>query len=315
MYNMGFFNDDDDRNDDDYYSDRWHIGDPIDYADGITDPMNWNPAPIDECTRETRDKLEKLKRDEYSDKAWYYYSYGKYDEALKYINLALFLDYNHSKNWNIKGLILGATHSYEESEKCFNKSLWLSSSTEVSDNKAKMLRNWAFFLLNSSKNMKNGLNMLEEALEKNSQAILTLPPKNTGENLEDYISQRDTIKYYINYEKRYWENLKTLHLYDKNELFTIAGRQFYMDAIFPTPGMTLKLVKEPYNEHDSDAIAVYAQDEKIGYVANSEYTICKLTSSASELHNKIPDTAIGSYVFTLERYADIQFLIGRIDKI
>lgn len=53
------------------------------------------------------------------------------------------------------------------------------------------------------------------------------------------------------------------------------------------PGLPLKLVKEPDNEFDKDAIAVYVEDKKIGYVANSDYTKYKLTSSASELQNKI----------------------------
>ena len=76
--------------------------------------------------------------------------------------------------------------------------------------------------------------------------------------------------------------------------------------------MSLKLVKEPNNEFDKDAIAVYAQDEKIGYVANNDYTKYELTSSASELQDKIEDVAQGSYLFYLDRYAEIQFNIGRI---
>ena len=78
--------------------------------------------------------------------------------------------------------------------------------------------------------------------------------------------------------------------------------------------MPLKLVKEPDNEHDKDAIAVYAKDEKIGYVANNLYTKFELTSSASELQDKIQNTVEGIYLLYLERYADIQFPIGRIIK-
>ena len=78
--------------------------------------------------------------------------------------------------------------------------------------------------------------------------------------------------------------------------------------------MPLKLVKEPDNEQDKDAIAVYAEDEKIGYVANNDNTKYELTSSASELQDKIEDTTQGSYLFYLDRYAEIQFNIGRIIK-
>lgn len=78
--------------------------------------------------------------------------------------------------------------------------------------------------------------------------------------------------------------------------------------------MTLKLVKEPDNEYDKAAIAVYTEDGKIGYVTNSSFTKYKLISSASELKNKIGDTAEGTYLFFLESYAEMSFLIGRIIK-
>ena len=81
-----------------------------------------------------------------------------------------------------------------------------------------------------------------------------------------------------------------------------------------TQGKPLKLVKEPDNEFDKDAIAVYAEDKKIGYVANKEYTKFELTSFASELQDKIENIDQGSYLFYLDRYADIQFHIGRIVK-
>lgn len=36
--------------------------------------------------------------------------------------------------------------------------------------------------------------------------------------------------------------------------------------------MKLKLVKEPDNSYDKDAIAVYVGSDKVGYVANSNET-------------------------------------------
>ena len=57
---------------------------------------------------------------------------------------------------------------------------------------------------------------------------------------------------------------------------------------------------------------MYAQDEKIGHVANKDYTKYELTSSASELQDKIADTAEGVYLFYLDSYSKIQFSIGRI---
>ena len=77
---------------------------------------------------------------------------------------------------------------------------------------------------------------------------------------------------------------------------------------------TFCLIKEPYNEHDRDAIAVYAEDKKIGYVANSSYTKYEMTSSASELQDKFSNISRAEFLLYLNRYADIRFAIGRIVK-
>ncbi len=58
-----------------------------------------------------------------------------------------------------------------------------------------------------------------------------------------------------------------MFLNDKFELFTITGRKFYRNNITLTSGMPLKLVKEPDNEFDKDAIAIYSNNIKVGYVA------------------------------------------------
>ena len=99
-------------------------------------------------------------------------------------------------------------------------------------------------------------------------------------------------------------------------MFPLVSFRFSMYNFYKyiTFGTLLKLVKEPDNEFDCDAIAVYAEGEKVGYVANNSYTKSELTSSASELQDKIPDTADGCYLLYLDRYADVQFRIGRIIK-
>ena len=159
----------------------------------------------------------------------------------------------------------------------------------------------------------DGIIPLIRIKEKNIKAMNARPGDNSEENLNKYYNQRDTINYYIDYEKKFQRNLETLKPFDKSELFTITGRQFYKNNIPLTSCMSLKLVKEPDNEHDKDAIAVYAEDEKIGYVANNDYTKYELTSSASELQDKIQAATEGYYLFYLDRYADIQFSIGKIN--
>ena len=252
-----------------------------------------------------------IKRDEYSKRAWDYYMDFKEVDALYYIDLALDLDGRHANNWNVKAIILEAMKRYGESEECYNRSLELSNQPLVCDNKARMLRVWARHLLEESKDLPNGLVKLKEALEINRRAIDALPQSNSEEKLDDYLRQKDSIEFYIDYERKYQRNIGTLKRYSRDELFTIAKGGVYKNIAL---GMPLKLVKEPDNEFDSDAIAIYAEGEKVGYVANSAYTKSELTSSASELQDRVPDTADGCYLLYLDRYADVQFRIGRIIK-
>ena len=53
----------------------------------------------------------------------------------------------------------------------------------------------------------------------------------------------------------------------------IAGFQFHDgDAVWPTmaAGAPLKLVREPTNSHDNNAVAVYFKENKLGYVPRGE---------------------------------------------
>ena len=56
--------------------------------------------------------------------------------------------------------------------------------------------------------------------------------------------------------------------------FTLTGTKYYYGNKFLEPGMKLILEKEPDNEHDKEAIMVKLEGlGKIGYVANSPYTV------------------------------------------
>ena len=66
----------------------------------------------------------------------------------------------------------------------------------------------------------------------------------------------------------------------------------------------LKLVKEPDNHHDSEAIAAemrYAG--KVGYVANSTHTVAKGTMSAGRLYDKITDD---------KDFAEVKFIANEV---
>lgn len=66
---------------------------------------------------------------------------------------------------------------------------------------------------------------------------------------------------------------------------------------FMKPGMKLKLEKEPDNEYDKEAILVKMEGlGKIGYVANSPFTVIGESMSAGRLYDKIKDNATAKVV-------------------
>ena len=74
--------------------------------------------------------------------------------------------------------------------------------------------------------------------------------------------------------------------------FTIAGTSHYYGQDFFEPKMTVKLVKEPDNEFDKEAIRVELEGlGLVGYVANSPYTVMGDNYNAGRLYYRIGDTA------------------------
>ena len=70
--------------------------------------------------------------------------------------------------------------------------------------------------------------------------------------------------------------------------FTIAGCSHYFGSDFMEKGMKVKLEKEPDNEYDKEAIQVKIKGlGKIGYVANSPFTVKGESMSAGRLYDKI----------------------------
>ena len=82
--------------------------------------------------------------------------------------------------------------------------------------------------------------------------------------------------------------------------FTITGTNHYFGKDFLEKDMKVRLVKDPDNEYDSEAIKVELEGlGQIGHVANSPYTVCGESYSAGRLYDKIGDTAEGTILFVL----------------
>ena len=72
--------------------------------------------------------------------------------------------------------------------------------------------------------------------------------------------------------------------------FTLTGTKHYYGTDFLEKGMKITLEKEPDNEYDKEAIQVKMKG-KIGYVANSPYTIIGDSMSAGRIYDRIDDKA------------------------
>lgn len=83
--------------------------------------------------------------------------------------------------------------------------------------------------------------------------------------------------------------------------FTIAGTHFRYGSEFMEKDMEVKLIKEPDNEYDKEAIKVEMEGlGQIGYVANSTRTVLGESYSAGRLYDKIGDEAVGKVMYVLE---------------
>lgn len=83
---------------------------------------------------------------------------------------------------------------------------------------------------------------------------------------------------------------------------TVTGLNHYHGSSFIEPKMTLRLVKEPENTHDREAIRVELDGlGKIGYVANSPYTVLGESFSAGRLYDRIGDTATATVKMVLPK--------------
>ena len=82
--------------------------------------------------------------------------------------------------------------------------------------------------------------------------------------------------------------------YMKETYFTITGMNHYHGSSFLKEGMKVKLIKEPENPYDKEAIRVELKGlGKIGYVANSTYTVLGESRSAGRIYDTMKKKAKG----------------------
>ena len=86
----------------------------------------------------------------------------------------------------------------------------------------------------------------------------------------------------------------------KKVYVTLTGTKYHYGKDFLEPDMKVKLVKEPDNEYDTEAIRVEMKGVgHLGYVANSYYTALGDSMSAGRLYDKIGETAKAKVIHVL----------------
>lgn len=221
-----------------------------------------------------------------------------YADAIRYVGNAIKLDYANANGWNIKAIILEDMGKFEDSKRFYDISLEMERDDTVIENKAWMLKRWCN-LLRMNVDLDKALKLICEAIDE----LSTIP----GRDLSEYEEIKGCVERQIKC-KRQMDFLKSI---GRKNLITIAGTQFYGVSEFER-GVMLRLLREPDNAYDSDAVAVYLGGEKVGYVANSQNTACELTSKASDLD--IPDAAFAEYLLNYYECYHIARIIGEVKK-
>lgn len=87
-----------------------------------------------------------------------------------------------------------------------------------------------------------------------------------------------------------------------NTYFAVTGLNHYYGDSFLEKEMIVYLKKEKDNEYDKEAISVNLPGlGKIGYVANSPYTVLGESYSAGRLYDKMSEETSGKVKFILDK--------------
>lgn len=224
----------------------------------------------------------------------------KYGDALSEINRMLKTDANYS-NWNLKAIILAKLKRYEESVECFDKALSLNPSDEIKLNKANSIYNWAKVTFFPEGNYEKALRLIDDALniipDSEDPSEFYFLKAEILEALNDLAeSQKAYLIAYKEFDKlKELENQIEYLNNTSDTLIIITGSYFY--NFTPEKDIMVNLVKQDDNEHDPDAIAVMLNDELIGYVANSPYTLIDEVKSASDIKKLINDNQNAKILF------------------
>ena len=236
----------------------------------------------------------------------------EYDRALSEIDKLLQKDDSNYEYLHLKAIILDKLSEYEKAVEYYNGALNYNSSDEITSNKANTLYKWAKITYFPEMNYEKALDLVNESLkiipdDEDASEHYFLK----GEILEALMRPVEAKKSYLIAYKEF-DKLEELEKQveflntSKDTLINITGTNFY--DFTAEKDLTVNLIREEDNEHDSDAIAIEFDGKKVGYVANSSYTLIDEVKSASDIKNLIKQNQKARILFI---YLD-EYIIAKL---
>ena len=239
---------------------------------------------------------------EFCRKAWQLKKMNCPEEALIQIDKALEICPQNADFLNVKAIILRDLHRFDEALKFYDVALSITKTNTLLNNKAICILLKLEEKRDSNKLSGDDIDLINEALEilpegENPSRYMTIK----GNILSEMGQEVEAILCYYSSDKPFIERTRRQQEIMKNSPETfihIAGAYRYRRGLRGfQEGMVVDLIREPENVHDSDAIRVELNGEKIGYVANSPKNLIDDVKSASELKNT--DLAQAEIVFSM----------------
>lgn len=204
---------------------------------------------------------------------------------------------------------------YKSAVKYLDDALNLKNDDEVLTRKADTLYKWAKVTYFPECNFDLALDLVNQALDIDPESDESLEYWFLkGEIFQSQERHIDARRCFLKAENRLEElevlesELELFETHKNDTIINVTGINFYKGLNPFEIGTILDLKKDTENEHDPDAIACLLDDEIVGYVANSEYTLINDVKGASDIKNKVNDGSKAEVIFIFQN----QFVIARV---
>ncbi len=286
--------------------DEWHVGDPADWGDSVGVPDIHYMGYLNNDEDEDDDAPPCITYSEsLSDEAWRLRNEGRLGDALSKINKALETCGN-ARNYNRKAIILEDLGRNDEALTCYDKAIRRSNDPIISDNKARLLARLAEHYSSETHMALKRINAALKLTSNEDDRLDFLRTKSDvlqrlGRVRDSYVCLKLAEKEFDKVDE-FEKHAKTLKK-SRDTLICITGTGFYQNLTPFSEGVIVDLIKEPNNEHDSDAVRVDANSQTVGYVSNSPLTRISETKSASDIKNLFESHTKAQVMFIfMEKY-------------